>query len=80
FRLTIIPNRPGAPALAWHYIPTQVPLAVLLRSLLGYIACLAIAYRMSFTREIYLGLAQRECHLLCHPLLNARRQQCIGVE
>ena len=41
---------------------------------------LATAYRMSFSREINLGLAQHEFELFCQPLLNARSQQCIGVE
>lgn len=35
---------------------------------------------MSFSREINLGLAQHEFELFCQPLLNARSQQCIGVE
>lgn len=48
--------------------------------LVGYIARLATAYRMSFSREINLGLAQHEFELFCQPLLNARSQQCIGVE
>lgn len=47
---------------------------------MGYIAWLATAYRMSFSREINLGLAQHEFELFCQPLLNARSQQCIGVE
>ncbi len=41
---------------------------------------LATAYRMSFSREINLGPAQHEFELFCQPLLNARSQQCIGVE
>ena len=73
-------NGPGATALAWHYLPTQLPLAVLLSLLVGYIAWLATAYRMSFSREINLGLAQHEFEVFCQPLLNARSQQCIGVE
>ncbi|EQB9587990.1 EAL domain-containing protein [Escherichia coli] len=80
FPFTINVNGPGATALAWHYLPTQLPLAVLLSLLVGYIAWLATAYRMSFSREINLGLAQHEFELFCQPLLNARSQQCIGVE
>lgn len=53
---------------------------MLLSLLVGYIAWLATAYRMSFSREINLGLAQHEFELFCQPLLNARSQQCIGVE
>lgn len=48
FPFTINVNGPGATALAWHYLPTQLPLAVLLSLLVGYIAWLATAYRMSF--------------------------------
>ena len=80
FPFTINVNGPGATALAWHYLPTQLPLAVLLSLLVGYIAWLATAYRMSFSREINMGLAQHEFELFCQPLLNARSQQCIGVE
>ncbi len=80
FPFTINVNGPGATALAWHYLPTQLPLAVLLSLLVGYIAWLATAYRMSFSREINLGLAQHEFELFCQPLLNAHSQQCIGVE
>ncbi|STI46968.1 putative signal transduction protein [Escherichia coli] len=72
FPFTINVNGPGATALAWHYLPTQLPLAVLLSLLVGYIAWLATAYRMSFSREINLGLAQHEFELFCQPLLNAR--------
>ncbi len=46
FPFTINVNGPGATALAWHYLPTQLPLAVLLSLLVGYIAWLATAYRM----------------------------------
>ncbi|HHU7269386.1 TPA: cyclic diguanylate phosphodiesterase, partial [Escherichia coli] len=63
FPFTINVNGPGATALAWHYLPTQLPLAVLLSLLVGYIAWLATAYRMSFSREINLGLAQHEFEL-----------------
>ncbi|EOU78036.1 putative signal transduction protein [Escherichia coli] len=69
FPFTINVNGPGATALAWHYLPTQLPLAVLLSLLVGYIAWLATAYRMSFSREINMGLAQHEFELFCQPLL-----------
>ncbi|VED13998.1 putative signal transduction protein [Escherichia coli] len=41
-----------------------ITLAVLLSLLVGYIAWLATAYRMSFSREINLGLAQHEFELV----------------
>lgn len=80
FPFTITVNGPGATALALHHLPTQFPLAIMLSLLVGYIAWLATAYRMSFSREINLGLAQHEFELFCQPLLNARTKQCIGVE
>lgn len=48
--------------------------------MIGYIAWLATASRMSFSWEINLALAEREFELFCQPLLNARTQQCTGVE
>ncbi|WP_433797222.1 EAL domain-containing protein [Escherichia marmotae] len=80
FPFTISVSGPGATALALHHLPSQFPLAVLLSLLVGYIAWLATAHRMSFSREINLGLAQHEFELFCQPLLNARSQQCVGVE
>ena len=35
---------------------------------------------MSFTWEIDMGIAAREFELFCQPLVNARTQECIGVE
>ncbi|EFB3348529.1 putative cyclic diguanylate phosphodiesterase (EAL) domain protein [Escherichia coli H605] len=80
FPFTISVSGPGATQLALHHLPSQLPLAVLLSLLVGYVAWLATAHRMSFSREINLGLAQHEFELFCQPLLNARSQQCIGVE
>ncbi|EHX0653497.1 cyclic diguanylate phosphodiesterase [Salmonella enterica] len=71
---------PSAGVLAFKHLPTQLPLAVLLSLLIGYIAWLATASRMSFSWEINLALAEREFELFCQPLLNARTQQCTGVE
>ncbi|MRS89235.1 EAL domain-containing protein [Enterobacteriaceae bacterium RIT714] len=80
FPFTIIVSGPGAGELALKNLPSQLPLAVLLSLLLGYIAWLATASRMSFTWEINLGIAAREFELFCQPLLNARTQKCVGVE
>lgn len=80
FPFTITVSGPGASELALMNLPSQLPLAVLLSLLLGYIAWLATASRMSFTWEINLGLAAREFELFCQPLLNARTQKCVGVE
>ena len=80
FPFTIIVSGPGASGLALQNLPSQLPLALLISLLLGYIAWLATASRMSFTWEINLGLAAREFELFCQPLLNARTQKCVGVE
>jgi len=80
FPFTILVSGPGASELALKNLPSQLPLAVLISLLLGYIAWLATASRMSFTWEINLGLAAREFELFCQPLLNARTQKCVGVE
>jgi sensor c-di-GMP phosphodiesterase-like protein len=80
FPFTITVSGPGASQLALKNLPSQLPLAVLLSLLLGYIAWLATASRMSFTWELNLGLAAREFELFCQPLLNARTQKCVGVE
>lgn len=71
---------PGAGALAWRHLPSQLPLGLLLSLLIGYIAWLATASRMSFSGEINLGLAAREFELFCQPLLEANNNTCIGVE
>ena len=53
---------------------------MILSLLVGYLAWLATANRMSFSWEINLALAAREFELFCQPLLNAQTQQCMGVE
>lgn len=78
FSITV--NGPGPGAMALKNLPTQLPLALMLSLLLGYIAWLATASRMSFTWEINMGLAAREFELFCQPLVNARGQDCAGVE
>lgn len=80
FPFTVNVRGPGAGELALKHLPSQVPLALMLSLLVGYIAWLATANRMSFSWEINLGLAAHEFELFCQPLLNARTQQCEGVE
>lgn len=46
---TISVSGPSAGVLAFKHLPTQLPLAVLLSLLIGYIARLATASRMSFS-------------------------------
>jgi len=80
FPFTITVNGPGLTALALKTLPSQLPLAVIFSMLVGYIAWLATASRMSFTREINFGLASGEFELFCQPLIDAKKQDCIGVE
>ncbi|WP_436876608.1 EAL domain-containing protein [Siccibacter turicensis] len=78
FSVTVIGPTPEY--LAWRDLPGQLPLALILSLLIGYMAWLATAGRMSFSWEINLGLAAREFEVFCQPLLSARTQQCVGVE
>ena len=78
FSITV--SGPGPGELALKSLPAQLPLGLMLSLLLGYLAWLATANRMSFTWEIDMGIAGREFELFCQPLVNARTQECIGVE
>src|SRR5690606_37727869 len=80
FPFSITTIGPSAGDLALKNLPGQLPLALILSMLIGYITWLATANRMSFSWEINLGLASREFEVFCQPLLNARNQQCVGVE
>ncbi|WP_368543794.1 EAL domain-containing protein [Enterobacter soli] len=80
FPFSVTVSGPGPGSLALKHLPTQLPLALMLSLLLGYVAWLATARRMSFTWEINMGLAAREFELFCQPLVNARTQDCVGVE
>ena len=80
FPFTITATGPGAAALALKHLPSQLPLALILSLLIGYIAWLATANRMSFSWEINLGLAAGEFELFCQPLVDANSNQCTGVE
>ncbi|HKM96099.1 MAG TPA: EAL domain-containing protein [Buttiauxella sp.] len=80
FAFSVTTIGPSPEALALHTLPTQLPLALILSMLIGYIAWLATANRMSFSWEINIGLASREFEVFCQPLVNARNLQCVGVE
>ncbi|MFE4110789.1 EAL domain-containing protein [Kosakonia sp. YIM B13611] len=80
FPFTISVTGPGSTRLALWHLPSQLPLALMMSLLTGFIAWFATANRMSFSREINLGLAGREFELFCQPLLNAHDMQCAGVE
>lgn len=80
FPFSITTIGPSASDLALKNLPTQLPLALILSMLIGYITWLATANRMSFSWEINLGLASREFEVFCQPLVNSRTLQCVGVE
>lgn len=78
FEVIAIGPAPGAVAL--NDLPGQLPLAVMLSLLIGYITWLASATRMSFSWEINLGIAAREFEVFCQPLVRSRDKRCVGVE
>lgn len=80
FPFSVSVTTPGASMLALRDLPSQAPLAVILSLLLTTVAWVATAGRVSFTREITHGMAQREFELYCQPQLSTRSQQCTGVE
>lgn len=73
-------NGPGASAIALEELPGELPLALIFSLLMTGIAWLATAGRMSFSREISLGISAREFALWCQPLQDARSGRCCGVE
>lgn len=80
FPFTINVSGPGASAIALNDLPAELPLALILTLLMTGIAWLITAGRLSFSREISLGIASREFALWCQPLEDARSQRCCGVE
>ena len=71
---------PSVNSLAFNSLPGQLPLALILSMLTAYIAWLVTATRMSFSREINLGLSAREFTVFCQPLINTANRQCMGIE
>ncbi|HDX8899502.1 TPA: cyclic diguanylate phosphodiesterase [Klebsiella michiganensis] len=80
FPFTINVSGPGASAVALNELPAELPLALIISLLMTGIAWLATAGRMSFSREINLGIAAHEFTLWCQPLQDLRTRQCCGVE
>ena len=80
FPFTININGPGAATIALEELPGELPLALIFSLLMTGIAWLATAGRMSFSREISLGITAREFTLWCQPLQDARSGRCCGVE
>lgn len=75
----------GSPVLIQWYPAAEngldgVMLALIFSLLMTGIAWLATAGRMSFSREISLGISAREFALWCQPLQDARSGRCCGVE
>ena len=79
FPFTVNINGPGALAIALEKLPESLPLALIFSLLMTGIAWLATAGRMSFSREISLGISAREFALWCQPLQDARSGRCCGV-
>jgi len=71
---------PSPARLALAAVPSQLPLALLLSLLTGYIVWLATANRMSIAWEISYGLSSHEFLVYCQPLINARTGECDGIE
>lgn len=78
FSVTLFGPAPGR--LALMTLPSQLPLALLLSLLMGYIVWLATANRMSLSWQISYGITAREFQVYCQPLINARTGECDGIE
>ena len=80
FPFSVSALSPGAERLALRNLLSQLPLAIIMSVLFTWIAWLATAGRLSFSREINMGIAGKEFSLYCQPQMDARMQRCIGVE
>ncbi|HGK4671340.1 TPA: EAL domain-containing protein [Kluyvera georgiana] len=80
FPFSISALSPGPARLALRNLITDLPLAIIMSVLFTWIAWLATAGRLSFSREINMGIAGKEFSLYCQPQMDARMQRCIGVE
>ncbi|KAA5923972.1 EAL domain-containing protein [Pantoea sp. Bo_2] len=78
FTLTLYGPSPTRLALAT--LPSQLPLALLLSLLMGYIIWLATANRMSLSWQISYGITAREFMVYCQPLINSKSGECDGIE
>ncbi|MEN5015278.1 EAL domain-containing protein [Erwinia sp. Eh17-17] len=78
FSITLL--GPSPTRLALMTVPSQLPLALLLSLLMGYIVWLATANRMSLSWQISYGITAREFMVYCQPLINARSGGCDGIE
>ena len=80
YPFTITLYGPSPARLALNTLPSQLPLAVMLSLLIGYIVWLATANRMSLSWQISYGITASEFMVYCQPLINARSEQCEGIE
>lgn len=71
---------PSPTRLALSTLPSQLPLALLLSLLMGYIVWLATANRMSLSWQISYGITAREFMVYCQPLINSKTGDCDGIE
>ena len=80
FPFSISVLSPGVERLALKNLVSDLPLAIIMSVLFTWIAWLVTAGRLSFTREINMGIAGKEFSLYCQPQMDVRLQRCIGVE
>ncbi|WP_147198352.1 cyclic diguanylate phosphodiesterase [Pantoea sp. CCBC3-3-1] len=80
YPFTITLFGPAPAQLALMTLPSQLPLALLLSLLTGYIVWLATANRMSLSWQIIYAINAREFRVYCQPLINARTGGCDGIE
>jgi len=80
YPFTITLFGPAPNRLALLALPSQLPLALLLSLLTGYIVWLATANRMSLSWQISYGLSAREFMVYCQPLIDSRTGGCDGIE
>ncbi|MBE5254283.1 EAL domain-containing protein [Mixta mediterraneensis] len=80
YPFTITLYGPSPSRLALATLPSQLPLALLLSLLMGYIVWLATANRMSLSWQISYGITANEFMVYCQPLINAKTGECDGIE
>ena len=80
YPFTITLYGPAPTRLALLTLPSQLPLALLLSLLTGYVIWLVTANRMSLAWQIGYGLSAREFMVYCQPLIDSRTGDCDGIE
>ncbi len=71
---------PSITRLAIRDLPSQLPLALLCSLFAVWAILITTTKRLSFTRELQTGIAQKEFVLYCQPLFNSATLTCTGVE